>query len=104
LVKVADRRSLIVVNRAVVKKLPGINIIPLHGNRAFLALDVGRGMADLEVAVIDRLENPSVSARERTALAGLRTQLKRWRHNRALRFHSRAIIVVEEQPVRPRSR
>ena len=105
LVTIADRRSLIVVNRAVFKSLPGINIIPLHGNRAFLALDVGRGMTDLEIAVIDRLEGASVDGRERKALARLRAQLKAWRHDRALRFHSRAIIVVEQRrsagPSRP---
>lgn len=103
LVTIADRRSLIVVNRAVFKSLPGINIIPLHGNRAFLALDIGRGMTDLEIAVIDRLEGTSiVDARERKALSGLRAQLKAWRHDRSLRFHSRAIIVVEQRrPARP---
>ena len=97
LVTIADRRSLIVVNRTVCKSLPGINIIPLHGNRAFLALDVGRGMTDLEIAVIDRLEDPAVDGRERKALSRLRAQLKIWRHDRALRFHSRAIIVVEQR-------
>ena len=95
LVTIADRRSLIVVNREVVKSLPGINIIPLDGNRAFLALDLGRGTSDLELAVIDRLEGPSVDPRERKALRMLRTQLRIWRHDRTLRFHSRAIIVVE---------
>jgi hypothetical protein len=95
LVTIADRRSLIVVNRAVVKSLPGINIIPLHGNRAFLALDLGRGTSDLELAVIDRLEDTSVDPRERKALRTLRSQLRIWRHDRTLRFHSRAIIVVE---------
>ncbi len=107
LVTVADRRSLIVVNRAVFKRLPGVSIIPLAGNRAFLALEPGRGMADLELAVIDRLEDPSLSPRERKAVKGLRSQLTRWRHDRALRFHTRAIIVVErvvERPVRPRPR
>jgi hypothetical protein len=102
LVRIAERRSLIVVNRAVFKSLPGINIIPLHGDRAFLALDLGRGMTDLELAVIDRLDDPSVDGRERKALLRLRSQLRIWRHDRALRFHSRAIIVVE-QP-RPRNR
>jgi hypothetical protein len=95
LVTIADRRSLIVVNRAVVKSLPGVNIIPLDGNRAFLALDLGRGTSDLELAVIDRLEDPSVDPRERKALQTLRSQLRIWRHDRTLRFHSRAIIVVE---------
>ena len=95
LVTIADRRSLIVVNRTLVKSLPGINIIPLHGTRAFLALDLGRGTSDLELAVIDRLEDSSVDPRERKALRTLRSQLRLWRHDRTLRFHSRAIIVVE---------
>jgi hypothetical protein len=95
LVAIADRRSLIVVNRAVFKSLPGINIIPLTGNRAVLALEPGRGMSDLELAVIDRFEDPSTERPERQALGRLRMQLRRWRHDRVLRFHSRAIIVVE---------
>jgi hypothetical protein len=97
LVRIAERRSLIVVNRAVFKSLPGINIIPLHGDRAFLALDLGRGMTDLELAVIDRLDDPTVEGRERKALLKLRSQLRIWRHDRSLRFHSRAIIVVEQR-------
>jgi hypothetical protein len=95
LVTIAERRSLIVVNRAVFKSLPGISIIPLSANRAFLALDAGRGMADLELAVIDRLDDPASERRERMALKGLRAQLKAWRHDRTLRVHTRAIIVVE---------
>jgi hypothetical protein len=97
LVTIAERRSLIVVNRAVFKSLPGINIVPLHGNRAFLALDVGQGVTDLELAVIDRLDNAAVEGRERKALTRLRAQLRTWRHDRTLRFHSRAIIVVERR-------
>ena len=95
LVTIAERRSLIVMNRAVFKRLPGINIIPLTGNRAFLALDLGRGMTDLELAVIDRLEDSSVDLRERKALRMLRVQLRTWRRDPLLRFHARAIIVVE---------
>ena len=95
LVTIADRRSLIVVNRAVINHLRGVNIVPLHGDRAFLALDAGRGMTDLELAVIDSLDDPSVEPRERKALQTLRAQLRTWRHDRSLRFHSRSIIVVE---------
>lgn len=95
LVTIAERRSLIVVNRAVFKSLPGISIIPLNGNRAFLALEVGRGMSDLELAVIDRIDDSTVEPRERKALGRLRAQLRKWRLDRALRFHARAIIVVD---------
>jgi hypothetical protein len=104
LVTITDRRSLIVVNRAVFKRLPGISIIPLHDNRAFLALDVGRGMTDLELAVIDRLDDPSVDPRERRALRKLRAQLRTWRLDPLLRFHTRSIIVVERLLARERKR
>jgi hypothetical protein len=95
LVTIADRRSLIVVNRAVINHLRDVNIVPLHGDRAFLALDAGRGMTDLELAVIDSLDDPSIETRERKALQGLRSQLRTWRHDRSLKFHGRSIIVVE---------
>ncbi len=95
LVAVAERRSLIVVNREVIRNLPGVNIIPLGGNRAFLALDIDRGMSDLELAVSDRLGDSAIDRRERRALAGLRAHLTTWRRDHGLQFHTRAIIVVE---------
>jgi hypothetical protein len=95
LVTIADRRSLIVVNREVFKNLRGGFIVPLHGGRAFLALEAGRGMTDLELAVIDSLEDPQVDARERKGLQKLRAHLRGWRTDKTLRFHTRSIIVVE---------
>ena len=102
LVTIADRRSLIVVNRTVFQHLKGVSIVPLHGDRAFLALDAGRGMTDLELAVIDSLDDPLVDLRERKALRMLRAHLRAWRTDRSLRFHTRSIIVVERlsKPVR----
>lgn len=95
LVTIAGRRSLIVVNRSMFKRLPGVQIVPLSAQRAFLALDPGRGMGDLEVAVLDRLESTTIGGRERKALAGLRSALRTWRHDRTLRFETRTIIMVE---------
>ena len=100
LVAVGVRQALIVVNRDVFKHLPGIDIIPLNCDRAFLALAPGRGMTDLELAVIDRLEDGTIDRSERQALKDLRTQLHRWRLDAGLRFHTRAIIVVERAPKR----
>jgi len=96
LVQVAGRRSLIVVNRDVMKHLPGVNVIPLHGNRGFLALEPGRGMSDLELAVLDRLATHALDAREHRALVQLRTQLRKWRRDRHLQIYTRAIIVIEQ--------
>lgn len=102
LVTIADRRSLIVVNRAVINHLPGVNIVPLHGDRAFLALDPGRGMTDLELAVIDSLGDPAIAPRGRKALRNLRVQLRAWRHDPMLLLHTRSIIVVERLSRRAR--
>jgi hypothetical protein len=101
LVAVADRRSLIVVNREVIRNLPGVNIVPLSGTRAFLALDIDRGMSDLELAVQDRLAEASVGRRERLALQKLTAHLRTWRHDEELRVHTRAIILVEHGARRP---
>ncbi|HEY7286207.1 MAG TPA: hypothetical protein VH497_12225 [Vicinamibacterales bacterium] len=100
LVNVAKGRSLIVVNREVFKELPGINMIPLHGDRAFLALDRDAGIADLELAVVERMASRGIGGRERTALADLRGHLRRWRRNPGLRCHVRSIIVVERTRAR----
>src|SRR5258708_4840490 len=54
LVTVGDRRALIVVNRELIRHLPGVNLIPLRGNRAFLAPDIDRGMSALALPVPDR--------------------------------------------------
>jgi hypothetical protein len=97
LVAADERRSLIVVNRDVFRRLPGVNIIPLRGNRAFLALDAGRGVSDLELTVVDRLDDPAIGKREREALTKLRTQLKTWRRDPHMRFDARSIIVVERK-------
>jgi hypothetical protein len=97
LVSVADRRSLIAVNRDVIGDLPGVNAVPLHGSLAFLALDIDRGMSDLELAVVDRLADPSVGRPQRQALTRLRTQLKAWRRDPKLHFRRQAIIVVEHR-------
>jgi len=101
LVSVGDRQSLIVVNRRVLKQLPGVQIVPLHGTRAFLALEPGKGLADLEVAVLDRLEDRRLKGTERLAVEQLRDQLRRWRRDRSIAFHARTIIVVEQRSRRP---
>ena len=102
LVRIADRRSLIVVNRAEFTRLPGVTMVPVSATRAFLSLEPGLGMNDLELAVNDRLDQSGIDEREQRALGRLRAQLRRWRRDRGLRFHTRAIIEVEE--IAPRRR
>ena len=97
LVAVGGPRSLIVVPRQLFLSLnlPGVSIIPLHDDRAFLALQPGRGMSDLVLAVDDRLAAAPLERREAAALRRLRAQLRQWRRNPRLRCEARTIIVVE---------
>jgi hypothetical protein len=100
LASIGGGRSLILVSRALIRNLPGITIVPFDARRAFLALAHGQGMSDLELAVIDRLENASGTARERRALSTFRGLLRRWRHDSTLHISPRSIIVVERQTPR----
>jgi len=104
LVEVADGQCLIVVDGHVFKRLPGVQIIPLHGDRAFLALEAGRGFADLEVAVIDQIDqiDSTSSPTELRALKELREHLRGWRLDPNLILETRSIIVVGRRRTRRR--
>jgi len=105
LVSVANGSSLIVVNREVLKALPGVSVVPLHNDRAFLALDRNASIADLELAILERLGNRSIAERERKALSDLRAHLRRWRRDPTLHGDMRSIIVFEKaRTARPRTR
>ena len=97
LAKIATRRWLIVVSRSLFGSLPGVNFVPLDAERAILALEPGRGLSDLELAVLDTLAERRLGDAERRALESLRRQLAGWRRDRRLAFHTRSIILVEEK-------
>ena len=93
-------RALIIVRADLFKEMPGVSLIPLSDGRAFLALETGRGVADLELIVIDRIDDPRVDNAERAALNKLRLLLKQWRQE-GIRFESRSIIVAHGERRRP---
>jgi hypothetical protein len=95
LVEVGPRRALIVVPQSPFVSLPGVSVVPLSAGRAFLALEPGKGIAELELAVIDRLEEPDLDASEERILTSLRRHLRAWRVDKSLKFSARSIIVVE---------
>jgi hypothetical protein len=95
LVQLPGKRALILVRPDAFAGLDGVSVIPLSDGRGFLALEHGRGLADLEVAVVDRLDQPGRSASQRAALSEVRQLLRDWRQQ-GLRFESRSILVVEQ--------
>jgi hypothetical protein len=94
LVQIAPRRFLIAVNPSALKHLPGCELVPIGSGMAFLALGPGRGLADLVLAVMDRLEEPGVEAQERDALLEIRASLRGWMRDKKLAHEIRSIVVV----------
>jgi hypothetical protein len=103
LVEVADGQFLIVLNSAVFHSLPGVQMIPLSGTQAFLTLEPGRGITDLELAVLDRLEQLKTPGPERSAIASLGQQLRRWRRDPNLQSHVRSMLIVTKRQASRRS-
>jgi hypothetical protein len=58
-------------------------------------------MADLELAVIDRLDERDLAETERRGLTSLRRHLREWRQDKALSCTTRAIIVMERTGRQP---
>ena len=93
MVRFPGNRALILVRSDLIREMPGISPIPLTDGRAFLALDAGKGAADLELLVLDRIDDQKIRPEERDALIELRALLKTWRQE-GIRFESRSIIVA----------
>ena len=92
---VGRRRALIVVNPNSIPSLPGCALMPIGKDRAFIALEPGRALADLELAVIDELGRPGITARHRRGLLTLRRSLRRWRRDSRVGVYERSILVLE---------
>ncbi len=93
LVRFPGDAALILVQPELFQNLPGVSLIQLADGRAFLALEHGKGVNDLELIVVDRLENKSLTTNERSALMQLRQLLRAWRQQ-GIRFESRSIVVA----------
>jgi hypothetical protein len=93
LVRFPGDAALILVRPELFQGLPGVSLIQLADGRAFLALSHGKGVADLELIVVDRLESKAPTAAERLGLTELRAALRRWRQE-GIEFESRSVIVA----------
>ncbi len=104
LAQLSGRRNLIVVDPHSFRSVPGVAVIPVAAGRAFLALDDGKGVADLELALLDRIDDPKTEPTERKELSTLRSQVREWRRSRGYRFSTRSIILVEGATAKGRRR
>jgi len=95
LVAIGRRHSLIVVDRSLVRRLPGVDLVPINSTQALLAVAPGHGVGDIELAVLDRLDFERVRPAERDALTALRAKIRQWRRDPALQFRTRGIVIVD---------
>ncbi len=103
LVQLPGKRALILVAPDVFDGLAGVSVIRLSDGRGFLALQAGKGYADLELAVVDMIDAVNVSSERRKALVEIRKQLREWRQA-GLVFEARSILVVEREEVGEKTR
>ena len=96
LAEIAPRRFLITVDVNAVRVLPGCELVPITPTTAFLALQPGCGLADLALAVTDRLEEPGLDEQERGALTQIRLALRAWMRDKKLTYETRSIVVMRQ--------
>jgi hypothetical protein len=95
LMRTGRRESLIVIDPTAVPSLPRCAFIRIGPHRAFMALDPGSGLADLELSVVDRVDDPDVTRDQRRALRTLRAALRRWRQDASVSISARSIVLLE---------
>ena len=93
LVRFPGDRALILVRPELFANLKGVSLIPLSDGRAFLALEPGKGVADLEAILRDRLASTDLTDEQRAVLLRLGQMLRRWK-DEGIVFESRSIIVA----------
>ena len=96
LVRFPGDRALILVRPELFTSLPGVSLIPLADGRAFLALEPGKGLADLEAILHKRAASTDLTDDMRAVLVRVGELLARWR-DQGIVFESRSIIVASSR-------
>jgi hypothetical protein len=93
--RVGRRESLIIINPTLLPTLRDCSFIRLAADRAFIALKPSGTLADLALAVADRLEDADITRQQRTALRALRRALRTWRLDRKVNVTHKAIVILD---------
>ena len=93
--RVGRRESLIIINPTLLPTLRDCSFIKLAADRAFIALKPSGTLADLALAVADRLEDADITRQQRAALRALRRVLRTWRLDRKVKVTHKAIVILD---------
>lgn len=98
------RGALILVPPAsALRRVAGVELIPLANGRALIALDQPMSASDLELTLRDAL-NDTASPHDREVVANVVAILREARTSATARLRQRTIVIVEREPVRRRRR
>ena len=80
------------------KRLPGVQLVPMGNGRALISLDPDYSIAQLELDVRDAREQAnSLNDAERALLLSIGSILREARHSRRVTLKPRTIIVIERK-------
>ena len=95
--------AVIIVNPAkALKRLAGVQLVPVGNGRALISLAHPHSIAQLELSVRDALESGEMSQRERQTLEAIAEILQQARRSRGVTLEERTIIVLESKRQRRR--
>ncbi len=99
------RGALILVPPAsALRRMPGVELIPLANGRALIALDQPMSTSDLELTLNDALAAKTFSAPDGAIVANVASILREARTSVNSRLRQRTIIIVERDPAKGRRR
>jgi hypothetical protein len=92
------KHAVIIVNPvAALKRLPGVQLVPIGGGRALISLAAEHSIPQLELAVRDAIDRRGVRELERQTLEAIAQILRQARLSRTVSLVQRTIIVIESK-------
>ena len=91
---------IVVTPSKVLRRLPGVQLVPIGGGRALISLDSPRTTAQFELDLRDAAEWPDISDDDRESLGAIAKILRQSRRSRDVTVEERTIIVLDAK--RPR--
>jgi len=90
--------AVIVVNPAkALRRLPGVQLVPLGNGRALISLEHQYSVAQLELDVRDAIDQADIKSPERMTLQAISNILRQARRSRQVSVKQRTIIVLERK-------
>jgi hypothetical protein len=90
--------AVIVVNPAkALRRLPGVQLVPLGNGRALISLEPQYSVAQLELDVRDAIDRTDIKSPERVTLQAISSILRQARRSRQVSVEPRTIIVLERK-------